>query len=76
MFISNQMFILIVALALAFVVSAGGLLVAMFYYMWRLKDSHRTLYRIIQENLLLHAGQEQPNTKQPTINIDKHDDRF
>jgi len=56
------MFILIVALALAFVVMAVGLLSAVLYYHRRLRDSHRTLYRIIHENLHLHEELERDLT--------------
>lgn len=48
------MLVFIMALAIAFVVIAVGLLFAVFYYHRRLQDSHRTLYRIIRENLQLH----------------------
>lgn len=54
MLISNQMLVFIMALAIAFVVIAVGLLFAVFYYHRRLQDSHRTLYRFIRENLQLH----------------------
>lgn len=54
MLISNQMLVFIMALAVAFVVVAVGLLIAVFYYHRRLQDSHRTLYRFIRENLQLH----------------------
>ena len=54
MLISNQMLVFIMALAIAFVVIAVGLLFAVFYYHRRLQDSHLTLYRIIRENLQLH----------------------
>ena len=45
--------ILIIALAVAFVVVLL-LMVAIIYYRWRLRDSHRTLARFIRENILLH----------------------
>ena len=55
-------YILTVALAAAFVLMAVALLVAVVYYRWRLRDSHRTLARFIRENILLnekidHEGQ-------------------
>ena len=62
MYISNQMFILIMALALAFVVIAVGLLFSVLHYHWRLRDSHRTLYRFIRENLRLHDELEKSNS--------------
>jgi hypothetical protein len=51
--------ILTVALAAAFVLVVAGLLVSLFYYRWRLMDSHRTLARFIRENILLHDKLEQ-----------------
>ena len=57
------MLIPIVALAIAFVVIAVGLLSAVLYYYWRLRDSHRTLFRIIRENLRLHEEMESTRTK-------------
>lgn len=60
-YISTQMIIIVAALALAFVVVAAGLVTAVFYYRWRLHDSHCTLCRIIRENLDLHAKLEQPD---------------
>ena len=61
-YISNQMMIVVASLALAFVVVVAGLVIAVFYYRWRLHDSHCTLYRIIRENLDLHAKLEQPDS--------------
>ena len=61
-FTSNQMIIVVAALALAFVVMAVGLVIAVFYYRWRLHDSHRTLYRIIRENLELHTRLEKTSS--------------
>jgi len=58
MFISNQMFILIMALAIAFVVMAVGLLFSVVHYHRRLQDSHRKLYRFIRENLHLYEELE------------------
>ena len=52
-------FILTVALAAAFVLVVAGLLLFIFYYRWRLADSHRTLARFIRENILLHDKLEQ-----------------
>ncbi|MBQ4386416.1 MAG: hypothetical protein II822_02225 [Prevotella sp.] len=46
--------ILTVALAAAFVLVVVGLLLSLFYYRWRLADSHRTLARFIRENILLY----------------------
>lgn len=67
-FISNQTFIIIVALALAFVAVVAGLLVAVLYYRQRLHDSHRTLFRIVSENLDLHAKLDKPtNNSHETI---------
>ena len=57
------MFIPIVALAIAFVVIVVGLLSAVLYYYWRLRDSHRTLFRIIRENLRLHEQMEKESHK-------------
>ena len=51
--------ILTVALAAAFVLVVAGLLLIIFYYRWRLADSHRTLARFIRENILLHNELEQ-----------------
>lgn len=51
--------ILTVALAAAFVLVVAGLLLFIFYYRWRLMDSHRTLARFIRENILLHDKLEQ-----------------
>ena len=45
--------ILTVALAAAFVLLVVGLVAAIIYYRWRLKESHRTLARIIKEEVLL-----------------------
>ena len=46
-------FILTVALAAAFVLLVVGLVVVIIYYRCRLKESHRTLARIIKEEVLL-----------------------
>ncbi len=46
-------FVLTVAMAAAFVLLVVGLVVVIIYYRCRLKESHRTLARIIKENLLL-----------------------
>jgi len=59
-------FILTVALAAAFVLVVVGLLLFIFYYRWRLSDSHRTLARFIRENILLHDKLEQ-SAEQRTI---------
>ncbi len=45
--------ILTVALAAAFVLLVVGLVTAIIYYRCRLKESHRTLARIIKEEVLL-----------------------
>ena len=45
--------ILTVALAAAFVLLVVGLVAAIIYYRCRLKESHRTLARIIKEDVLL-----------------------
>ncbi len=45
--------ILTVALAAAFVLLVVGLVAAIIYYRCRLKESHRTLARIIKEEVLL-----------------------
>ena len=45
--------ILTVALAAAFVLLVVGLVAAIIYYRCRLKESHRTLARLIKENLML-----------------------
>ena len=67
-FISNQTFIIIAALALAFVAVVVGLLIAVLYYRKRLHESHRTLFRIISENLDLHAKLDKPsNNSHETI---------
>ena len=50
---TTWMFIVTVALAVAFVVVVAGLIVAILYYRWRLRDSHRTLARFIRENIML-----------------------
>ncbi len=50
----DMTYILTVALAAAFVLMAVALLVAVMYYRWRLRDSHRTLARFIRENILLN----------------------
>lgn len=63
---SDQMFILIVALAVAVLLLAAGLLAAVRYYRRRLDDSHRTLCRFISENILLHDELE-AKEKQQTI---------
>lgn len=51
--------ILTVAIAATFVLVVVGLLLSLFYYRWRLEDSHRTLARFIRENILLHDKLEQ-----------------
>ena len=45
--------ILTVALAAAFVLLVVGLVAVIIYYRCRLKESHRTLARIIKEEVLL-----------------------
>lgn len=52
--------ILTIALAAAFVLVAVGLIVSLLYYKGRLVDSHRTLARIIKENLELHEKLDDP----------------
>lgn len=47
--------ILTVALAAAFVVVVMLLVLAVIYYRWRLRDSHRTLARFIKENIELKS---------------------
>ena len=59
-------FILTVALAAAFVLVVVGLLLFIFYYRWRLADSHRTLARFIRENILLHDKLEQTAKQEST----------
>ncbi len=49
----NLTFILTVAMAAAFVLLVVGLVAAIIYYRCRLKESHRTLARLIKENLML-----------------------
>ena len=49
----NLTFILTVAMAAAFVLLVVGLVVVIIYYWCRLKESHRTLARLIKENLML-----------------------
>ena len=49
----NLTFVLTVALAAAFVLLVVGLVAAIIYYRCRLKESHRTLARIIKEEVLL-----------------------
>jgi len=49
----NLTFILTVALAAAFVLVVVGLVAVIIYYRCRLKESHRTLARLIKENLML-----------------------
>ena len=49
----NMTFILTVAMAAAFVLLVVGLVVVIIYYRCRLKESHRTLARLIKENLML-----------------------
>lgn len=44
-------YLLIVALAAAFVLVVLQLVIAILYYRWRLRDSHRTLTRFIRESL-------------------------
>ena len=46
-------FILTVALAAAFVLLVVGLVGVIIYYRCRLKESHRTLARLIKEEVLL-----------------------
>ena len=57
-------FIFTVALAAAFVLLVVGLVAVIIYYRCRLKDSHRTLVRIIKEEVLLH---EKTNNNNKTI---------
>lgn len=57
-------FIFTVALAAAFVLLVVGLVAVIIYYRCRLKDSHRTLARIIKEEVLLH---EKTNNNNKTI---------
>ena len=66
---TNLTFVLTVALAAAFVVVVIGLLAAIVYYRWRLRDSHRTLARFIRENILLHEESE----RSEWIKLDKRD---
>ena len=49
----NLTFILTVAMAAAFVLLVVGLVVVIIYYRCRLKECHRTLARLIKENLML-----------------------
>ena len=65
--ISDQMFILIVVLAVAVLVLIAGLWTAVHYYRRRLDDSHRTLFRFINENILLHDELEAKEKQQQTI---------
>lgn len=53
---ANPTFILTVALAAAFILLVVGLVAVIIYYRCRLKDSHRTLVRFIEENILLREG--------------------
>lgn len=50
---NSMTFILTVALAAAFVLLVVGLVAVIIYYRYRLKESHRTLARLIKENLML-----------------------
>lgn len=52
-------FLLTVSLAAAFVILVIGLLLALVYYRWRLRDSQRTLAHFIQENITLEKKREQ-----------------
>lgn len=61
------MFILIVVLAVAVLVLVAGLWAAVRYYRRRLDDSHRTLFRFINENILLHDELEAKEKQQQTI---------
>ena len=54
MMMTAWMFILTVALAAAFLVVVLMMVLAIIYYRWRLRDSHRTLARFIRENIMLH----------------------
>jgi Sec-independent protein translocase protein TatA len=52
----NLTFILTVAMAAAFVLLVVGLVVVIIYYRCRLKEIHRTLARLIKENLMLREA--------------------
>ena len=55
---TTWMFILTVALAAVFVLLVVGLVIAILYYRWRLRDSHRTLTRFIRESLEMENKNE------------------
>lgn len=58
----TTIYILAVALAAAIVLLVVGLVGGILYYRCRLKDSHRTLARIIKENLLLREENKNHKT--------------
>ena len=51
---TNMTFIIIGALATAFLLLVVLLIVGLLYYRWRLSDSQHTLVRFIRENFRLH----------------------
>lgn len=63
---NNQLLIVTIVLAVAVLVLVAGLWAAVRYYRRRLDDSHRTLFRFINENILLHDELE-AKEKQQTI---------
>ena len=51
---TDMTFIIIGALATAFLLLAVLLILGLLYYRWRLSDSQHTLVRFIRENFRLH----------------------
>ena len=51
---TDMTFIIIGALATAFLLLVVLLIVGLLYYRWRLSDSQHTLVRFIRENIRLH----------------------
>lgn len=64
---NNQLLIVTIVLAVAVLVLVAGLWAAVRYYRRRLDDSHRTLFRFINENILLHDELESKEKQQQTI---------
>lgn len=64
---NNQLLIVTIVLAVAVLVLVAGLWAAVRYYRRRLDDSHRTLFRFINENILLHDELEAKEKQQQTI---------
>lgn len=66
MYQMNIAFIVIAALALAFILIVIGLLFSVIYYRWRLKDSHRALAHFIRENVQLRQKLEEGDSQPPS----------